>query len=1715
MSTTTKPWAPLAAALLLVAGSAVRGNAADDPAQKVSFDKQVRPIFQAHCQGCHQPSKPSGGYVMTAFDRLLTGGESKTTAVVPKKPGESHLIEQITPIDGKAEMPQNKPPLSGVEIDLIKNWIAQGATDDTPASANQKFDKEHPPVYTRPPVITALDFSPDGTLLAVAGFHEVLLWKGDGSEVVARLIGLAERIESLRFSPDGTLLAVTGGQPGRMGEVQVWDVAKRKLALSVPVTYDTVYGASWSPDGTKIAFGGADKSVRAIDAKTGQQVLFMGSHDDWALDTVFSLDGSHLVSVGRDRTAKLTEIATQRFIDNITSITPGALKGGIAAVALLPKHDQVLFGGSDGEPKLYRLFRQSARVIGDDANLVRAFNAMKGRVNDVAVSRDGKRLAAVSSLDNSGEIDIYTFQAEPKLPDNIKPLADKTEAQRNPQEKVAFDQYEAGRFLPSGKVELKAGLYAVALTADGQTLAAAGGDGTVRLIDPANGQVRKEFAPAPLSESSAAGVGPLAAVPPPPTEPAPTETMPKGAKVVGLTVQPETIKLTGPFEYAQILVTGRLDSGDTVDVTRMAEAKLTSPVIDLSPTGIAWPKAEGRATLQLALGGQTVNVPVDVLGLKAGHHVDFIRDVNPVMSKLGCNAGTCHGSAQGKNGFKLSLRGYDPIMDIRSLTDDHASRRVNLASPEDSMMLDKPTGAVPHVGGQLFKPGEPYYLVLRAWIAGGAKLDLAIPRVTKIEVFPKNPVIQNIGARQQIRVLATYPDGRVRDVTREAFVETGNGEVAVANKSGLMTSLRRGEAPLLARYEGAYAATTLTVMGDRTGFVWQQPPGHNRIDELVAAKWQRMKIKPSGLCNDADFVRRIYLDLTGLPPTPDDVRKFLADNRDSRLKREELVDRLVGNPEYVEYWTNKWADMLQVNRKFLGTEAAMALRKWIREEVAKNTPYDEFARKVLTASGSNRENPPASYFKILRDPASTMENTTHLFLAIRFNCNKCHDHPFERWTQDQYYQTAAFFAQVNLKADPESNGQQIGGTAVEGGKPLYEIIEDVAQGEVKHERTGQMTPPKFPFEAPVSVPDTAPRRVKLASWITAKENPYFARSYVNRVWGYLFGVGIMEPIDDIRAGNPPTNPELLDYLTQEFISHGFDVRHVVRLICKSRTYQLSVETNKWNEDDKLNYSHATARRLPAEVLYDTVYRVTGSISKIPGVAPGTRAAEMPDAGVELPSGFFATFGRPVRESSCECERSSGLQLGPVMALISGPAVGDALSDPNNELTKLVLREPDDKKLVDEIFLRVLNRLATPEELDKGVKEIQVLDQDQQKLLAALAQREKEVAEQRPEGERARGGHQAGEGRAGEVREGPGAEARRDGEAEGREDRAARSGSENVRDGISGTGGRLGEETPEPRCRMDPAGRQDPQGRRRDQADLDADRSIVSSGDNNKTTFTVTTETGLQKITAIRLEALADPKNPAGGSGRASDGNFVLTEFAVKAAPKADPKQVKPVALQNAQADFSQAAFAVATAIDGRPNDGGKGWAVSPVTNATHWATFETKEPVGFEGGTVLTFTLDHKFNGNTYQLGRFRISVTTAPKPGLSLSEELKALLVSAPADRSDAQKAALTKYVRSVDEELKKKTQAVAESKQPLPIDPKLTELRERLAVVSRPIPADPKLIQLRNDVVQSTQQLANKRLTAAQDLAWALINSPAFLFNHLEGKLATEVTGVGQVLT
>jgi len=1668
----------------------------------VSYDRDVLPIFRRACFGCHQSGKRQGDYRMTDFAALLAGGESEQPAVVPGDPEASYLVEQITPQDGHAAMPQPPAsPLSAAEIATIRDWIAEGALDDSPQDDAPSYSAEHPPVYQNAPVITSIDVSHDGRLIAAAAYHEVILSDAQTGELLARLVGLSPRINSVRFSPDSTRLAVAAGTPAEAGELQVWDVAARQLQLSVPLGSDTLSGVGWSPDGSQIALGSAN-IVRALDANSGQQVLFQGAHEDWVLDTAFTADGSHLVSVARDMTCKLTEVATQRFIDNVTSITPGALAGGLNAIVRHPSRNEIFVGGADGVAKVYQVFRTTARKIGDDDNLIRALPAMQGRIFSVAVSSDGSRLAAAATIDGGSEIRVWQYNFGGATPESITQLTSKKPEELSAAEQAMLAEYrqtEAAEVWRSALPD-KA-IYAIRFAPD-QSLLAAGNSGQLHRFSPA-GESLAAWPIVPLVPSASdSPAGPQDAAQR--TQSLAERTTDQASEpaididaIVRLETTPAEITLNGPLAYTQMIVTATLADGSVVDVTRGCEPQPNDLLATNSRLRLR-PQADGQGELILRLGKHIAKVPVRVSGMQAEWTVDFIRDVNPVLSRLGCNQGSCHGAQDGKNGFKLSLRGYDPIFDIRSLTDDHAARRINPAAPDESLMLRKPLGLSPHQGGTLMTAGDSYHSILRRWIADGSKLDLQTPRVSRIEVTPADPVVNQIGSRQQVRVVAFFADGEQRDVTHEAFITSGNAEVADVDASGLLTTVRRGEAPILARYEGAYAATTLTVMGQREDFQWAQPPSWNRIDDLVATKWERLRILPSELCSDEEFLRRVYLDLTGLPPTSDEIRGFVADATETQQKRAAAIDRLIGSEAFIEFWTNKWADLLQVNRKFLGPEGSLAYRNWIRQSVAENKPYNQFVHEILTASGSNRVHPPASYYKVLRSPDEIMENTTHLFLGIRFNCNKCHDHPFERWTQDQYYQTAAYFARTSLRRDPESGDATIGGTAVEGAKPLYEEVYEAEQGEIKHERTAAEVAPAFPFEVPHEVPQSGSRRDQLAAWLTDANNPYFARSYANRMWAYLLGVGLIEPIDDIRAGNPPTNPELLDHLSETFVQNGFDVRQLMREICNSRTYQLSIKPNQWNEDDSLNYARATPRRLPAEVLFDTIHYVTGSATQIPGVPKGTRAAALPDVGITTEDGFLQNLGQPVRESACECERSSELQLGPVMALVSGPTIGHAIADDENDLPRLVKQLPEDAKLVEELFLRVLGRRPSTMEIETFADFRAAISTDHESLANTLTQREAAWQQEFAQREAARAAalaetQQQLTAKIEELRpEVQRREAERLQRIAAAQDKLEATRAAKQQQWLS----RLADEDGVEWFPLVPVEAKASTG---DRFWVLEDRSILASGKADKGVYELSFETSLANITGLRIEALTDASLRAKGPGLAANGNFVLTEFEAVVAPRDTLQQQAPVAFSRAVADFTQDGFDPAQAIDGNRDDQ-QGWAVAGSLGQPHWIVFQAREPIAAGGSQRITIRLHQFHNAPEHRLGRFRISATTAASAllPLGLAEPLQVVLRTPAEDRSAADVALLTGYIESVDKEIKADLAAVAAASAAVPKDPRIAAIEQRITRLQVPTPVPQDLERLRSDVEQSQQQLAQERLTAAEDLTWALINSPAFLFNR-----------------
>ena len=673
--------------------------------------------------------------------------------------------------------------------------------------------------------------------------------------------------------------------------------------------------------------------------------------------------------------------------------------------------------------------------------------------------------------------------------------------------------------------------------------------------------------------------------------------------------------------------------------------------------------------------------------------VNFLRDVAPILNKVSCSAGTCHGAAKGKNGFKLSLRGYDPQFDYEALLYDLGGRRFNRADPGRSLMLTKPTQQVAHGGGLRFDINSGYYKIIYNWIAQGVPFgDPASDSVKALDVEPKEIFMDKPGGTVTVKITATYADGGKRDVTREANLDSNIPDVAVVGTQADVKGARVGEATVLVRYQGKFTSVPVTVLNPAPGFAWKQLAQHNYIDQLIDAKLQRLKIQPSPTVDDAGFLRRVSLDLTGQLPDPNEVRAFVTDSTPAKVKRARLVDKLIGSPAFIDHWTLKWGDLLQANRKYLGEKGVYAFDEWIRESFAANKPYDRMVREILSSSGSSYDNPAANFFRVTRDPKPTMEKTTQVFLGVRMVCAQCHDHPFERWTQNQYYEMSAFYSALGIR-------------------PGYEVGEEIVYNQredfdMKHPKDNRVMKPNFivpaSYGASGPIPTDSHRRLALAEWVTSKDNPFFAKSTVNRVWSYFFGRGIIDPVDDIRASNPPSNPALLDALTKDFIDHGFDLRELMRTITNSRTYQASLVTNEWNAGDADNFSHAIPRRLSAEELMDALTLATGVRPSFPDVPPDTRAEQLPDPHVGE-EGFLDLFGRPSRESSCECERRSDVSLPQALNLVNGKTISDAVAGGNGRVAKAILSGKSDRDLVEELYLASFSRQPTAGELENGLK----------------------------------------------------------------------------------------------------------------------------------------------------------------------------------------------------------------------------------------------------------------------------------------------------------------------------------------------------------------------------------------------------------------------------
>lgn len=746
-------------------------------------------------------------------------------------------------------------------------------------------------------------------------------------------------------------------------------------------------------------------------------------------------------------------------------------------------------------------------------------------------------------------------------------------------------------------------------------------------------------------------------------------------RLVEIRIQPSPVLLRGADASRTVLVTGRLADGRLIDLSDRARYSLSDARVARVSAGVVTPLHDGRTTLIASYGKGRAAVPVRVQGASRRRLVSFGNQVLPVLTRAGCNSGACHGKAAGQNGFRLSLLGYDPDLDYRSIVRDAGGRRVCRPEPARSLLLAKPAGDIPHAGGVRFRHGSPEYRLLSRWLAEGARPGdpAAEPRVTGLRLEPRERLLSHPGDRQRLVATATYSDGEERDVTREAQFLSNDTGVAEARPDGtVIVGSAAGDAAIMARFMGQVAVARVTVPMAGTGHPLPPFPCWNLVDGPIYARLKRQNITPSELCTDGEFIRRASLDATGTLPAPEEVRAFLRDTAPD--KRDRLVDDLLSRPAYAEFWAQRWADLLRNQTSLPWLKAGpWMFHYWIRDCLATNMPYDRFVRALLTAQGTPSRNPAVVWSQQLAQSSIT-NDTAQVFLGMRLNCAQCHHHPFERWSQDDYYGFAAFFGRL---------GNKEGAVYVNTG------------GEVRHPGTGQVMRPRALDGPVVEVGEFDDPRQKLADWLTAPENPFFARALVNRLWKHYMGRGLVEPVDDLRVTNPPSNPELMDALARDFAAHGFDVRRLTRNILTSRTYQLSAAPRGNNAGDRQCYSHCYDRRLSAEALLDAINQACGTADRFSGVPGGTRAIQLPDA--TIVSDFLDVFGRPKRETACECERSSSGALAQVLALMNSPEVDAKVRDPHGRAAELAASKRPDAQVVDELYLAAFARLPTEAE----------------------------------------------------------------------------------------------------------------------------------------------------------------------------------------------------------------------------------------------------------------------------------------------------------------------------------------------------------------------------------------------------------------------------------
>jgi hypothetical protein len=747
--------------------------------------------------------------------------------------------------------------------------------------------------------------------------------------------------------------------------------------------------------------------------------------------------------------------------------------------------------------------------------------------------------------------------------------------------------------------------------------------------------------------------------------------------ITRLLVEPAHIQLDALNQQQRVIVTGVTDSGRQIDLTRKATFNLSNDAIAELSGNLVTSHSNGATTLKIDAANCSAIVKLNVADADQTAPVDFVNDVIPLFSKLACNSGGCHGKASGQNGFKLSVFGFDPQADYAALTRESRGRRVFNADPNRSLLIMKASGQSAHGGGRRTLPGSADYRILRNWVQQGMPWGQPnAPRVQSIQIVPKNRVMGR-QTEQQLLVTAVYSNGAKRDVTTEAAYTTNASTVADVDQEGLVqTGDVPGEAAITINYMGQVGAARLLVPRPTSQQSYPKIAEHNAVDGFVWSKLQRMGIIPSELCDDATFIRRVYIDAIGTLPKATEVRSFLESN--DAKKRDELIDQVLARDEYADYWSLKWADVLLVDRESLGARGAFEFHHWLQKQMRQNRPYDEWVHELITASGNSGKYGPVNFYRAVRKPEGLARSVSQAFLGIRMECAQCHHHPFEKWGQEDFYGLAGFFKGMQRKKLSESR----------------ELVFHAGYQPTRMPLTNEPVATRPPGGQPIDTKQPDPR-VQLADWITDNKNPWFARLAANRLWANFLGRGLVEPVDDLRSTNPATNEPLLNFLSRQVVANKYDLKSVMRLIMRSRVYQLSSKTNATNKKDTQNFSHFIARRLPAEVLLDALCEVTAVPEQFPGLPIGTRAIQVWDN--RLPSYFLDTFGRSERKSACECGKSGDPTMSQALHLMNAPEIQRKLLADDGRVALLSKSKLTDQELLDELCLTAFARMPSAKE----------------------------------------------------------------------------------------------------------------------------------------------------------------------------------------------------------------------------------------------------------------------------------------------------------------------------------------------------------------------------------------------------------------------------------